>query len=536
MKNCPICGTEVDDRAEFCPICGSQFPGPESGSERETATVDPEKEQLEKEQPEIKQPEIKQPEKEQPEIKQPEIKQPEKEQPEIKQAETKKAVSDPGRSGGGKKVIFALLAVCCILALFLFGRKGGKGGGSAESSTEAFESSEETSEPSADTPEPSAETEEEKVEVPRQREVDRELMNKAYAEVLIDHRVEILSYVNNLKNNINGLDEAQVALYDFNGDGVDELLFVAETDQGRYDLYAYAFDGYKAVPVLQKEVFVEAGGGSEYFVAATSDFILLLIRTIYGEGRKIEARKFGVNKADLTTVYSFDASQGPEEENFSLEENGAGSTQTSSQEIERKVSELVDECRAVLLCNFAYRDEENYSVDDKPRSAMTYGRALSTLGYDLTPETEPDQYYFYDGHTYAFYNAEDLGLNSYAAVADFCRKQNGHLAVINNAEENEYLFDRVKESFVKTTFFGYSDENEEGNWVWAEGNSTYTNWTVEGDWDLPDNGSGYGGDEDYAEFNYERGKEDWVPCDGTWNDAPFRDNTDVFICEWDFEI
>ena len=53
---------------------------------------------------------------------------------------------------------------------------------------------------------------------------------------------------------------------------------------------------------------------------------------------------------------------------------------------------------------------------------------------------------------------------------------------------------------------------------------------------MPDNGSGYGGDEDYAEFNYERGKEDQVPCDGTWNDAPFIDNTSVFICEWEYEL
>ena len=45
----------------------------------------------------------------------------------------------------------------------------------------------------------------------------------------------------------------------------------------------------------------------------------------------------------------------------------------------------------------------------------------------------------------------------------------------------------------------------------------------------------YGGDEDYAEFNYERGKKG-IPNDGTWNDAPFMDNTTTFICEWDFDV
>ena len=102
--------------------------------------------------------------------------------------------------------------------------------------------------------------------------------------------------------------------------------------------------------------------------------------------------------------------------------------------------------------------------------------------------------------------------------------------------ENTYLFELLRDVSGITAFFGYSDEDEEGEWQWADGSNTgYTNWTTYGDWDLPDNGEEWGGDEDYAEFNYERGKPG-IPSDGTWNDAPFMDNTTHFICEWDFDV
>ena len=136
----------------------------------------------------------------------------------------------------------------------------------------------------------------------------------------------------------------------------------------------------------------------------------------------------------------------------------------------------------------------------------------------------------------AKYDASRYGFTTYTQVADFCRQQGGHLAVIDNAAENTYLFELLRDVSGITAFFGYSDEDEEGEWQWADGsNSSYTNWTTYGDWDLPDNGEEWGGDEDYAEFNYERGKPG-IPSDGTWNDAPFMDNTTHFICEWDFDV
>ena len=155
---------------------------------------------------------------------------------------------------------------------------------------------------------------------------------------------------------------------------------------------------------------------------------------------------------------------------------------------------------------------------------------------DIVYPTEmPNGIYTFNGHSYGFYDAKDYDLTTYSAVSNFCREQGGHLAVINNQTENDYLYNLMASLYDHTVFFGYSDENKEGNWQWDGDDSTYENWTRWGDWDLPDNGRDWGGNEDYAEFNYDT-IHDWSPRDGTWNDAPFMDNTSIFICEWEYEF
>lgn len=144
----------------------------------------------------------------------------------------------------------------------------------------------------------------------------------------------------------------------------------------------------------------------------------------------------------------------------------------------------------------------------------------------------PDEFISYNGHTYAFYDASRYKFESYQQVVDFCREMHGHLAVINDLAENNFLFGKLREKQIVTAYFGYSDEKEEGKWEWSDGGSTFENWTKVGSWSLPDNGIEWNGDEDYAEFNYEKDKSG-IPSDGTWNDAPFEDNTATFICEWD---
>ena len=158
------------------------------------------------------------------------------------------------------------------------------------------------------------------------------------------------------------------------------------------------------------------------------------------------------------------------------------------------------------------------------------------------PTAVPDDYYYYNGHTYAFYDASRYGFTTYDEVSAFCHEQGGHLAVINDRKENSYLYNLMKENYTITVFFGYTDKDQEGTWVWDGDESEYENWTRSGDWELPDNGESWGGGEwknggeDYAEYNYDRETNWGAPNDTTWNDAAFMENTTIFFCEWDYDI
>lgn len=131
----------------------------------------------------------------------------------------------------------------------------------------------------------------------------------------------------------------------------------------------------------------------------------------------------------------------------------------------------------------------------------------------------------FNGHQYAMYDMNDLGVDSYTALKEYCEGLGGHLAVINYAEENQAIYEYLLNNGKTMAFFGYSDENSEGSWEWAvdQGNS-YTNW-ADGQ---PNNGANNenGREEHYAHFMENK--------DGAWNDAPFKSNTSVFICEWEF--
>ena len=167
------------------------------------------------------------------------------------------------------------------------------------------------------------------------------------------------------------------------------------------------------------------------------------------------------------------------------------------------------------------KQDQNAESDDK----KTYPK----------PDETPDYKFSYNGHSYGFYNAKKYsGLDSYDAVEAFCEKQGGHLAVISDINENDKLFRELSGHYSDTAFFGYSDIRQEGQWVWAYGTNSYEHWTYNDREQQPDNGSGWGGDEDVAEFNYD-GRKDDIINDGTWNDAPFRQNTSLFICEWEYD-
>lgn len=126
------------------------------------------------------------------------------------------------------------------------------------------------------------------------------------------------------------------------------------------------------------------------------------------------------------------------------------------------------------------------------------------------------------GHQYEVY--ENDSVTTWEEAKAFCENLGGHLAIISSQEENDYVYNLMKESGYDSAYFGLTDKEEEGKWIYVDGTpAEYVNWNSE----EPSNS--YDG-ENYAMFYYKY-------TDGTWNDGDFDVETQngghAFICEWE---
>ena len=128
----------------------------------------------------------------------------------------------------------------------------------------------------------------------------------------------------------------------------------------------------------------------------------------------------------------------------------------------------------------------------------------------------------FNGHHYYVYNLDEI--TTWKEAKEYCESKGGYLATITSREENDFVYSYLKNNFdYESAYFGFTDQEEEGVWVWDNGESgTFTNWHAGEPNDENPN-------EDYAMYYYK------YP-DGTWNDGDFGDQTvnsgRVFICEW----
>ena len=164
----------------------------------------------------------------------------------------------------------------------------------------------------------------------------------------------------------------------------------------------------------------------------------------------------------------------------------------------------------------------------------------STFGYETTAficqwgdagiensETEvkiPEDALVYEGHSYYLF---DNGMKSWAEAEQYCRSLGGYMAIINNSEENETLYNYYigkEKGKKKGAFFGYSDKEKEGKWLWyGDDQSTFEDWGIGGSGDQePNQDNVYS---DYAQFLVDI-------KNGHWNDSVFGQYTSAYICEW----
>ena len=155
--------------------------------------------------------------------------------------------------------------------------------------------------------------------------------------------------------------------------------------------------------------------------------------------------------------------------------------------------------------------------------STNFGVMLATNIYGDYEESDiPADAVEFDGHYYYVYNLDTV--TTWEEAKEYCESQGGYLATITSQEEDEFVYAYLRNNFdYESAYFGFTDRDEEGTWVWDNGEvSSYTNWhSGEPNSENPN--------EDFAMYYYKY-------SEGAWNDGDFGNRTvnsgRVFICEW----
>ena len=181
-----------------------------------------------------------------------------------------------------------------------------------------------------------------------------------------------------------------------------------------------------------------------------------------------------------------------------------------------------------IVTMFSERGEQVIHV-----SAYGYIASDTTINLDAPKQTAVTLYklpdlgdhkknvFNYNGHSYCVF---DNVVDTIDDAIIYCHKLGGYLLVINDAEENAYVYEKMTAQGIDSAYFGYTDKNSEGSWKWLDRSSDYVNWA-------PNEPNGHES-ENYGMFYYKYN-------DGTWNDGCIGHTIGghrAFICEWDYEI
>ena len=173
------------------------------------------------------------------------------------------------------------------------------------------------------------------------------------------------------------------------------------------------------------------------------------------------------------------------------------------------------------ICAFGFikhnKTEDNISVRD-----LIGSTDITTTAPIQNNEIENDNqeldYTDFSNHTYQI--IENSNISSFEEAEEYCQTIGGHLATIQSQEENDYIYSMMISEGYKSAYFGFTDRDIEGTWVWVNDEPVnYTNWA-------PSEPNSENSEENYAMFYYKF-------TDGTWNDGRWGSDTTAFICEWD---
>ena len=156
-------------------------------------------------------------------------------------------------------------------------------------------------------------------------------------------------------------------------------------------------------------------------------------------------------------------------------------------------------------------------------------REGSTVGSSSTPVASPSDAPVdeqpappagakgFAGRSYQIYRQELTWQQAEAR----CLEMGGHLAIVRNAAENQFLAAMMKAGGLDAAWLGATDAKVEGRWVWVDGtNMSYSNWG-------PGQPNNKGDGEDHLIL--------LLKFNATWSDQPnsSTQHDPGFICEWD---
>ena len=404
------------------------------------------------------------------------------------------------------------------------------------------------SEPEAES-EPEVEQEQAETEQVIENELSEEEKNNihaAYVNILRGYSNYIKSYENKIEeyNESFGrsIDNRQIAITDVNGDGIDELLFVADTDvnsndgweEYTEDLYIYTYQDGHPVKLYQNNIYTEVAGGYVYLIVKTTNDQLVIVDTATDDFEDCSIDRYSLENGSLRKEQHDGLLYYPnptgEEKMYNIESNGTYIS-VSEEEFEEKTAAVSNDFDEVLIKN-SVLDLSIYDIGKKQDSiAMTYEEAV---GKEAANENYgfPKGSLSYNGHHY--YIFEDIDGNWDEAM-ERCISRGGYLAVINDADENEMLFQYMTDAGFDCAYFGITDKYKEGKWQYIEGDqAAFTDWGTNSEGTVEPNNAD--GGESYAMIDIHM-------HDGHWNDAQFGRqvytpdgesyrNRCAYICEW----
>ena len=234
-------------------------------------------------------------------------------------------------------------------------------------------------------------------------ETDKTAEKSAYLDILKEYQSLITSWEERLKEYNKGMesagsnseyiyDDRQVAITDINGDGADELLFVADTDiytndEGAVpteDLYIFTYQNARAVKIYQERVFTEAAGGYRYLVVRTQGGQLVILDTAIDafEDCTLSRYSFQDNQLKLEDQQRllYNPYHDVNESMCSID-MGEGYTDVTEDVFESKSQKLSLDFETVLLKSGGGLELSIYEIQDRQDAiAMTHAEACEYLG------------------------------------------------------------------------------------------------------------------------------------------------------------